>query len=104
MHLVEITPAPCNVCGRGNTPDSSGERIRFVDFERDINWNDPLIMCEDCIANAGGMVGMASKDMLAEKQREVRKLEKDLHEAKAENDNLVRRGRRLGIEFVEEVA
>jgi hypothetical protein len=83
MHLLEITPAPCTHCGRGNTSSTSADPVRFVDFERDINWNDPLILCEDCIANAGGLVGMASKDTLNEMKLEVKKAKRETHDAKA---------------------
>lgn len=104
MHKVEITPAPCNVCGRGNTPGPNGETPIFVDFERDINWNDPLIMCEDCIAKAGGMVGMSSKDTLAAMKQEVRDKDKEVHEIRAEMDSMRRRARKLGMTFDKAVA
>lgn len=99
MHLIETTPAPCNVCGRGNTPDANGERPQFVDFERDINWNDPLIICEDCVAKAGGLVGMASKEMLETAKQEVREKDKELHAAQAKMDQMERTARRIGVEF-----
>lgn len=99
MHLIEIAPAPCNVCGRGNTPDANGDAPKFIDFERDINWNDPLIMCEDCIAKAGGMVGMASEQTLTDLRRELRKKDKELHDVQAEMDSRTRRAKRLGMSF-----
>lgn len=99
MHLIETTPCPCCVCGRGNAEDGHGERPRFVDFERDINWNDPLIMCEDCISRAGGMVGMASKDMLATVKRELVDKDKELHNAQVAMETMQRRARKLGVEF-----
>ncbi len=100
MHKIEVTPAPCNVCGTGNTPESDGSRRQFVDFERDINWNDPLIICEDCIANAAGLVGMASKDTLTELKRELREKDQELHDTKAEIESQRKRAKQLGVEFV----
>ena len=100
MHLVEITPAPCNVCGKGNTADARGDKPRFIDFERDINWNDPLIMCEDCVARAGGMVGMLSADTMKDLRLEIQNKDKELHELRAEMDARTRRAKKLGIEFV----
>ena len=99
MHIIEVTPAPCNICGKGNTADARGDRPRFVDFERHINWNDPLILCEDCVAQAGGLVGMASNEVLATMNRQLRDKDKELHELKAEMDNRPRRAKRLGITF-----
>lgn len=99
MHLIEVAPVACCVCGKGNTPDAHGDRARFIDFERDINWNDPLIMCEDCVAQAGGTVGMASKDVLEGMKHEVRLKDKEVHEIRAKMDSMQRRARRLGISF-----
>jgi hypothetical protein len=99
MHLLEITPAPCLVCGRGNVNDDR-DPIRFVDFERDINWNDPAIMCEDCIAKAGGMIGMLSMDERAELHQQIQERDEALHDLEAERDSMKRRAKRLGISFV----
>lgn len=99
MHLIETTPAPCTVCGRGNTPDSSGDRPRFIDLERDVNWNDPVIICEDCVAKMGGMVGMMSKDTMSEFKLAIREREHALHDLQAEMDMMKRRAKKLGIEF-----
>lgn len=102
MHLIETTPCPCCVCGRGNASDGHGDRPKFVDFERDINWNDPLIMCEDCVANAGGLVGMASTEMLNTIKQEIREKDRELHEAQVKMETMQRRARRLGVEFTGE--
>lgn len=100
MHLIEHTPAPCLCCGRGNVQDAR-DPIKFVDLERDVNWNDPAIMCEDCIANAGGLVGMASKDVLNDFRRQIKKLEDELHERDSKIDSMSRRAKRLGMTFAE---
>lgn len=99
MHKVEISPAPCLVCGAGNTPGQNGQRREFIDFERDVNWNDPVIICGDCLMNAGSLVGMASPDALQTLRREVREKDKELHETKAEMDRMKRRAKKLGVVF-----
>lgn len=99
MRLLEVTPAPCLICGKGNTPDSNGDRLKFVDLERDVNWNDPAILCEDCLANAAGLVGMLSKDTLREMKVQLREKDKELHDAKVAMDQMKRRAKRLGVEF-----
>lgn len=99
MRILEVTPAPCLICGAGNTPDRNQERRRFVDLERDVNWNDPAILCEDCLANAAGLIGMLSKDTLREMKVQLREKDKELHDAKVEMDQMKRRAKRLGVEF-----
>jgi len=99
VRILEVTPAPCLICGAGNTPDSHGDRRRFVDLERDVNWNDPAILCEDCLANAAGLVGMLSKDTLREMKVQLREKDKELHDAKVKMDQMQRRAKRLGVEF-----
>jgi hypothetical protein len=99
MHLIEITHFPCVLCGRGNTPDPSGDRPRFVDLERDVNWNDPVILCEDCVAKLGAMVGLASKETVMEIEAQLEQRDKELHEMRAEVEAMKRRARKLGVEF-----
>ena len=99
MRILEVTPAPCLICGAGNTPDSHGDRRRFVDLERDVNWNDPAILCEDCLANAAGLIGMLSRDTLREMKVQLREKDKELHDAKVEMNQMQRRAKRLGVEF-----
>lgn len=102
MHLIEVTPAPCSVCGRGNAANAYGEKTLFVDFERDVNWNDPLVMCEDCIAQAGGMVGLSNKELIEAVRVEVKERDKTIHALRAEMDSMQKRARRLGIAFEKE--
>jgi hypothetical protein len=101
MHLLEITPAPCLVCGVGNATQRTATQDppRFVDLERDVNWNDPAIMCEDCIARAAGMVGMASLDTLRELRLELEKRDQEIHDLQSEIDGMSRRASRLGMTF-----
>jgi len=102
MHLIEVTPVPCIVCGRGNVQDDR-DPIRFVDFERDVNWNDPVVICEDCIARAGGMVGMLSQDERAGLHRDLLARDGKIHALEAEKDSMRARAKRIGMKF-EEVA
>lgn len=101
MHKIEVTPAPCTHCGMGNTADSNGDRRTFVDFERDVNWNDPLILCEDCLAQAGGLIGFASKDTMVDLNHRLRDKEREIHDLKVQIDKMTQRARRVGVEFVE---
>jgi hypothetical protein len=99
MRLIEATPAPCINCGRGNGDSNDGDRPRFVDLERDVNWNEPVIFCEDCIMKLGGLIGMLGEDTRKELLREVRKAHQELHDVQAEMDKMRRRAARLGVEF-----
>lgn len=96
MHVIEVTSQPCMLCGRGNTPNGDdGTRPTFVDLERDVNWNDPAILCEDCAVQVGAQVGMLSPDDMRSHENEVKKLSKKIHALKAEVDALHRRARRV---------
>lgn len=99
MHLIEVTPAPCAHCGAGNATDPQGNKRQFIDLERDINWNDPLILCEDCIIKLGGMIGMLSTDTLQTMRMEIANRERELSKKDAEIDTMKRRAKKLGIEF-----
>lgn len=100
MHKIEITPAPCLICGRGNTPNNDGTRMEFVDLEREVNWNDPAILCSDCLMNAASLIGMLSPDTLVEMKQQMREKDKEVHAIKADMDKMKKRAKRLGIEFV----
>jgi hypothetical protein len=100
MRLVEIAPGPCTNCGKGNGVDRQGDRLRFVDLERDINWNDPVVLCEECTMKIGGLVGMLSQDTLKDLQRTVAKAQQEIHDTKAEMDEMRSRAKKMGIEFV----
>jgi hypothetical protein len=102
MHLIEVTPGPCLVCGQGNTPTPHGDRRQFVDLEVDTHWDDPAIICEDCGLKIGGMLGMLSPEVRHQLMLQVKEAEQATHDSKAETDAMLRRARRLGIEFVPE--
>jgi hypothetical protein len=92
VHLTEVSPAPCLVCGRGNTPNGEDHsRPRFVDLERDVNWNDPAVLCEDCALKVGTMIGMLTPDDKRDHDLVVKNKDKEIHRLKAENDSLHRR-------------
>ena len=92
MHLVEITPAPCLVCGRGNTPNGDDRQMpRFVDLERDVNWNDPAVLCEGCAVIVGTLVDMLTPDDKRDHDRVVAKKDKEIHRLNTELDSLHRR-------------
>jgi hypothetical protein len=102
MHLIEITPAPCLNCGKGNAENRHGERPQFVDLERDTNWNDPAILCEDCCISIGALIGMVSPDQVKDLRLQLRRKDHDIHAIRAEKDEMQRRAKKLGFEFVEE--
>ena len=96
MHTIEVTHFPCLVCGRGNTPNGDdGTRPTFVDLERDVNWNDPAILCEDCAIKVGSIVGLLGPDERDELNRTIRKRDKEIHRLNAELDSMRRRNTRL---------
>ena len=88
MHLIEVTQAPCTVCGKGNTPRNDGEPNVFVDLERDVNWNDPVILCEDCAIKVGSIVGMLTTTDKDDMDRLLAKKDQDIHELQSENESL----------------
>jgi hypothetical protein len=88
MHLIEVTPSPCTICGRGNTPNSDGTPNVFVDLERDVNWNDPVILCEDCAIKVGSIVGMLTTTDKQDMDRVVAARDKTIHELEADNEQL----------------
>jgi hypothetical protein len=86
MHMVERmtqTPPNCMVCGKGNTPDESGNIGPFLDLERDVNWDDSTYLCATCGTAIGAQFGMLLPDDVLGLRREIRRLKRDLHEAKA---------------------
>jgi hypothetical protein len=99
MKLIEVTPYPCLYCGQGNGHHKDGSRRRFVDLERDVNWNDPVILCEDCATMVGTAIGLLSPDTIAETKAELRAKAEEIHELKATQDEMKRRATKLGMEF-----
>jgi len=70
-----------------------------VDLERDINWNDPAIMCEDCVSRAAGLVGMMSKDSMHTITRQIKDRDERIHDLESQMDSMKRRAKRLGVVF-----
>lgn len=97
MHLIETVPAPCIVCGAGNTPGPNGERRQFVDTEREVNWNEPVLICEACVLEMGGLIGVPSPDLIEAERVKVRKLEKKVHDQAVQIETTGKRLKKLGI-------
>jgi hypothetical protein len=96
MRLIEVTQAPCLVCGRGNTPNGDDhERPIFVDLERDVNWNDPAVLCEGCCTQIGALVGMMGEDEKESLEGTIKRKDRKIHQQKAEIDKLHVRARQL---------
>jgi hypothetical protein len=100
MHLIEVTPQPCMVCGTGNTPGRDGERRQFIDLERDTFWDDPAILCEDCGLKIAGLLGTPSPEMLSDANKIVREQKEEIHTLRVQIDGMKRRATRLGISFL----
>lgn len=99
MRILEVTPSPCLLCGTGNVPRSDKAPRRFLDLERDTHWDDPAVLCEDCVLRAGAMLGMLSIDALKNHKRDLKKKEQEIHDLNAEIDSMKRRARKAGMEF-----
>lgn len=104
MHLIEVTPQPCMICGTGNVPTNDGSPRQFIDLERDTFWDDPAIICEDCALRIAGLVGAPSAEELNGKNKEIRELKAENHDLRAQIDRTKVRARKLGIQFVEDEA
>lgn len=100
MHLIEVTPQPCMVCGAGNTPGHDGVRRQFIDLERDTFWDDPAVICEDCGLRIAGLLGTPSPEELHAAHKAVREAQKQIHDLRSEIDGMKRRATRLGISFL----
>lgn len=102
MHLVERmtqTPPQCIFCGAGNTPYETTEQIGpFIDTERDTGWGDPIYICtrESCAGKIAALAGWISPDTEKDQARQIRALEKALHDAnsRAESERRRSAGRR----------
>jgi len=102
MKLLTITNHPCLLCGAGNTPNAHGETREFVDLEREVNWNDPVILCEDCVTKTASVIGMLSKDDRAALRLEIKERDRRIHDLQVEIDDFNRRATRLGIKFFDD--
>jgi hypothetical protein len=92
--------APCLICGHGNTQSTVPEEaVEFIDLERDVNWNDPAIVCTDCAVKIGALAGMISPDAIDALKSEAANDRRKRHEAEARLDEFTKKARRIGIEF-----
>ena len=88
MHLISVAPFPCTVCGSGNVPRNDGGENVFVDLERDVNWNEPVILCEDCAIKVGSIVGMLTTTDKKDLDKTIAARDKTIHELQSEIDGL----------------
>lgn len=90
MHLVErmvMAPNCCLTCGCGNTPNGqTGEVGPFVDLAIDYNWGDSGYICGDCAAKIAVLFGWISPDTKLEYDRQVARLEKQIHDLESDLD------------------
>jgi len=95
MFLVEtMTMAPncCMVCGRGNVPDrETGQIGPFLNLGIDYNWGDSGYFCEDCTGKAAVLFGWISPDTKNDLERQIKKLENQVHDLHSEMDMRRRR-------------
>lgn len=89
---MTLPPATCMKCGRGNTPDGqTGEIGPFLDLGLEYNWGDSGYLCMDCVALMAVTAGWISPDTEKSLRREIRQLEKKVHNKDAELDIRARR-------------
>ena len=95
MFLVEtmtMAPNSCMVCGRGNTPDrETGQTGPFLNLGIDYNWGDSGYLCEDCVGRAAVHFDWISPDTKKDLERQIKKLENQVHDLEGEMDMRRRR-------------
>ena len=88
---MERPPGTCMMCGCGHTPDNNGVIGPFIDLAIDYNWGDSGYLCIPCATIVGVTAGCATPDTLKDRDRQIAKLEKEMHELQSEME--VRRRR-----------
>lgn len=95
ISLVErmtLPPATCMKCGRGNTPDGdTGVIGPFLDLGLEYNWGDSGYLCMDCVALMAVTAGWISPDTEKQYKRRAARLDKEIHDLKAEIEVRARR-------------
>lgn len=88
IQLVErmtLPPATCMKCGCGNVPDGdSGEIGPFLDLGLEYNWGDSGYLCMKCVGLMAVTTGWISPDTEKQLKREIKNLQKQLHDKDAE--------------------
>jgi hypothetical protein len=105
MHLVErmtMMPGTCMICGSGNVPYEDGEKDRigpFIDLGIDYGWGDSAYMClrPSCAARIAVLAGFVAPDKVKDFEREIARLRKELHDAKADREIRARHSRRKAV-------
>lgn len=95
MRVIEITPGPCINCGAGNGELAPGVRRRFIDLERDVSWDEPAVLCEDCCTKVGALSGMLSRETAQDYERIIAGKDREIHDLHADKDTLRARLRRV---------
>jgi len=89
---MTLPPATCMKCGRGNTPDGdTGEVGPFLDMGLEYNWGDSGYLCMDCLGLMAVTANWISPDTEKQLRKEIKRLEKKLHDKNAELDIRARR-------------
>jgi len=79
-------------CGCGNVPDGdTGEIGPFLDLGLEYNWGDSGYLCMKCVAEMAVIAGWISPDRERDLRRQIKRLEKKLHDKDAEIDVRARR-------------
>lgn len=97
IQLVErmtLPPGTCMKCGCGNVPDGdTGEIGPFLDMGLEYNWGDSGYLCMKCVGLMSVEAGWISPDTKREYDQQIARLEKKLHDAKAEVEERAKRER-----------
>ena len=99
MHLVErmtFDIPQCFFCGAGNTPYEEEHRVGpFIDTERETGWGDHIYICmrPSCAGMIAVLADFISPDTAKDQRRTIKKLQKELHDARAAQESAERRAR-----------
>jgi len=89
---MTLPPATCMKCGCGNVPDGdTGEIGPFLDLGLEYNWGDSGYLCMKCVGEMAVIAGWISPDTEKDLKRQIKRLEKKLHDKDAEIDVRSRR-------------
>lgn len=95
VERMNQSPNTCMKCGRGNTPDGVDGTIGpFVDLGIDYNYGDSGYLCVPCIEEVAALVGWISPDTAKDQRREIKKLEKEIHNLEADLEKRRQRERK----------
>jgi len=79
-------------CGCGNVPDGdTGEIGPFLDLGLEYNWGDSGYLCMRCVSEMAVIAGWISPDTEKDLRKQIKRLEKKLHDKQAEIEVRARR-------------